>query len=114
MVKLPAAGVVIPMVLLLIVAPVIVPPVMAIEEVPKLFAVTRPVPKVTGLFVTVLMDKVVAVVKSITGEEDEILVETLFRVTIPVPVEKVLAPVIVVAPLSEIAPVPVPKVPAPT
>ena len=112
-VKFPAAGVVIPIVLLLMVAPVMVPPVMAIEEVPKLLAVTRPLPKVTGRLVTVLMERVVAVVRSITGEAEEILVETLFRVTTPVPVEKVLAPVIVVAPFKLIAPVPVPKVFAP-
>ncbi len=75
--------------------------------------VTEPVPKVTGLLVVVLMESVVAVVKSITGELEEILVVTLFKVTMPVPVAKVLEPVTVVAPFNETAPVPVPKVNAP-
>ena len=79
----------------------------------RLGMVTSPVPKVTGLLVIVLMDRVVAEVKSMTGEDEAILVVTLFKVTVPVPVAKVLAPVIVVAPLSEIAPVPVENVLAP-
>ena len=79
----------------------------------RLGMVTKPVPKVTGRLVTVLMDKVVAVVKSITGLDDAIFVVTLFNVTTPVPVLNALLPVIVVAPFKETAPVPVPKVLAP-
>lgn len=75
--------------------------------------VTVPVPNVTGRLVVVLIERVVAEVRSITGLDDEILVVTLFNVTVPVPVAKVLLPVIVVAPFSEMAPVPVPKVPVP-
>ena len=51
-VKFPAAGVVTPMVV-----PLIVPPATATEEEPKLLAVTNPVPNVTGLFVVVFIPK---------------------------------------------------------
>ena len=47
--------------------PLIAPPVMATEDDAKLLAVTNPVPKVTGLLVTVLMDRVPAVASS-TGD----------------------------------------------
>ena len=79
----------------------------------RLGIVTNPVPKVTGLLVTVLMERVVTEVKSMTGLSDVIFVDTLFKVTMPVPVLKVLAPVTVVAPFRETAPVPVEKVPVP-
>lgn len=96
--------------------------------------VTVPVPNVTGLFVVVLMERVVADVRSIIGFKDEMLVEALFKVsnpvpvvnvllpdisvfplrrTAPVPVVNVLLPVILVFPLSEMVPVPVEKVPLP-
>lgn len=113
-VKFPATGVVMPIVELLIVVPVIVPPEIAEEEEAKLLAVTNPVPKVTGRFVTVLIDKVeVAPVVSMTGLVEEIFVDTFLNSTIPVPVVKVFAPVIVVAPFKLIAPVPVENVLAP-
>jgi hypothetical protein len=82
-----------------------------VEE--RLGMVTVPVPNVTGLFVVVLMDKVVAVVRSITGEKEAILVVTLLNVTVPVPVENELEPVTVVGPFKLTAPDPVPNVPAP-
>jgi len=75
--------------------------------------VTVPVPNVTGLFVVVLMERVVADVRSIIGFKDEIFVETLFKVSMPVPVENVLLPVILVFPLSETNPVPVENEPLP-
>ena len=106
--KFPLEAVVAP-----IVVPLIVPPVIAAEEEAKLLAVTRPDPKVTGLLVTVLIDRVDDVVRSMTGLVEEILVETLFRVTVPVPVANVFDPVIVVAPFKDTAPEPVPNVPAP-
>ena len=107
-VNAPVEGVVAP-----IVVPLIVPPVIAEDEDAKLLAVTKPVPKVTGRLVVVLIDSVVAEVKSMMGLVAVKLVVTLFRVTIPVPVAKVLAPVTVVAPFKLTAPVPVLKVLAP-
>jgi len=79
----------------------------------RLGIVTKPVPKVTGRLVVVLIESVDAVVRSITGLLEAMLVVTLLRVTVPVPVAKVLAPVTVVAPFKLTAPVPVPKVLAP-
>jgi len=113
-VKFPATGVIIPIVELLIVVPVILPPEIAEDDEAKLLAVTSPVPKVTGLLVTVLIDKVEAPsFVSMTGLIDEILVETFLNSTIPVPVVKVLMPVTEVAPFNDIAPVPVEKIFAP-
>jgi hypothetical protein len=75
--------------------------------------VTVPVPNVTGLFVVVLMESVVADVRSIIGLRAEIFVDTLFKVSMPVPVENVLLPVILVFPFSDTAPIPVENVPVP-
>ncbi len=76
--------------------------------------VTNPVPKVTGRFVIVFMERVeLAFVASITGLVAASKVCTLFKVTFPVPVAKVLLPVTVVFPFREIFPVPVLKVLAP-
>ena len=72
-----------------------------------------PVPNVTGLLFTVLMERVEAEFKSMIGLKAEIFVLTFFNSTAPVPVLKVLLPVTVVAPFKETAPVPVLKVPIP-
>ena len=85
-------------------------PVAKVEEPTEVIGplvVIKPVPKVTGLLVTVLIESVVAVVRSMIGLEEEIFVLTLFKVTVPVPVLNVFVPVTVVAPFKEIAPVPV-------
>lgn len=59
--NVPAAAVVPP-----IAVPLILPPVIAADDDPKLFDVTSPVPKVTGLFVVVSIFNV-PVVASNTG-----------------------------------------------
>ncbi len=107
-VNVPAAGVVAP-----ITVPLIDPPVTATDEDAKLFAVTRPVPNVTGLLVTVLIERVVADVVSMTGLDALRFVVTLLKVTVPVPVEKVFVPVTEVGPFRDTAPLPVPNVPVP-
>lgn len=80
----------------------------------KFGIVTNPVPKVTGRLVVVLMFRVEAEVRSIIGSAAVKFVVTLLKVTLPVPVAKVLAPVTEVAPLNETLPVPVEKVLAPS
>lgn len=74
----------------------------------KFGTVIVPVPKVTGRLVTVLIFKVEAEVKSNTGLVATRLVLTLFKVTAPVPVLKVLAPETEVGPLNVTVPVALP------
>ncbi|MCX6754148.1 MAG: hypothetical protein NTV03_03790 [Candidatus Nomurabacteria bacterium] len=100
------------LVVLIPVARVVLPEEVIVVD--ELFGiVTVPVPNVTGLLVVVLMERVVAEVRSMIGFKDEMFVETLFKVSMPVPVVNVLLPVILVFPLSDTTPVPVEKEPLP-
>jgi hypothetical protein len=88
-VNAPVDGVVAP-----IGVPLIAPPVMAALDDPKLFAVTRPVPKFTGSLVVVSMERA-PVAESITGE-------LAFSVRLPL---RVLLPVTAKVELNVVAPV---------
>ncbi len=76
--------------------------------------VTLPQPKVTGRPVIVFIERVELIsVVSIEGFVAVKLVAALLKVTLPVPVEKVFAPVTAVLPFKETLPVPVENAPVP-
>lgn len=75
--------------------------------------VRSPVPVVMALLVVVFNDSVPVPVISSTDELPARTSDDELNVEAPVPVEKLFEPVMVVAPLSEIAPVPLENVPDP-